>query len=94
MTQPADRNGIAKDEIDVLIPHQANLRLLEAAAEKLGLPMHRVVVNVDRLGNTSSASIPVAHDAAARGGRIRPTDLGCTMASGGGLSWGGSLIEW
>lgn len=90
----AERNGIAVEDIDVLIPHQANLRILEAAAEKLGFPMSKVVVNVDRFGNTSSASIPMALDEAVRAGRLRRGDLVCTVAFGGGLSWGGSLIEW
>ncbi|GAB4142276.1 MAG: ketoacyl-ACP synthase III [Planctomycetota bacterium] len=94
VTELAERNGIEVGEIDVLVPHQANLRIIEAAAEKLGLPMERVVVNIDRFGNTSSASIPIALDEAARGGRIRRGDLVCTVAFGGGLSWAGTLIEW
>ncbi|MFO1076949.1 MAG: beta-ketoacyl-ACP synthase III [Planctomycetota bacterium] len=94
VTRIAQRNGIAVDEIDVLVPHQANLRILEAAAQKLGLPMERLLVNVDRYGNTSSGSIPIALDEAARTGRLRRGDLVCTVAFGGGLSWGANLIEW
>jgi len=94
VTRIAARNGIAVDDIDLLIPHQANLRIMEAAAEKLGLPLAKVLVNVDRFGNTSSASIPVALDEAVRGGRLRRGDLVCTVAFGGGLSWGACLLEW
>jgi 3-oxoacyl-[acyl-carrier-protein] synthase-3 len=92
--QLCERNGYATSDIDVLIPHQANQRIIDAAAQRLGIPSERIVVNVDRYGNTSSASVPVALDEAARSGRIREGDLVCTVAFGGGLSWGGSLIRW
>lgn len=88
------RNDLAIEDIDLLIPHQANMRILDAAVDKLGVPMDRVMVNVDRYGNTSSASIPVALDEAVRGGRLQQGDLVCTVAFGGGLSWGASLIRW
>jgi len=89
-----DGAKLSATDIDLLIPHQANLRIMEAAAEKLGLPLAKVLVNVDRFGNTSSASIPVALDEAVRGGRLRRGDLVCTVAFGGGLSWGACLLEW
>lgn len=88
------RNGLTVDDIDLLVPHQANLRIIDAAAARLGMSADRMVVNVERYGNTSSASVPVALDEAARGGRLRSGDLVCLVAFGGGLSWGASLVEW
>lgn len=88
------RNGLGVDDLDVLIPHQANLRILEAGARRLGLSMDRVFVNVDRHGNTASGSVPLALDEAARSGRIRRKDLVAIVAFGGGLTWAGSLIRW
>jgi 3-oxoacyl-[acyl-carrier-protein] synthase-3 len=90
----ATRNGYGVADIDLLIPHQANLRIIEAAAAKLGIPLDKVLVNVDRLGNTSAASLPLALDEAVRAGRLRSGDLVCTVAFGAGLSWGASLIAW
>lgn len=88
------RNGLAIGDLDLLVPHQANLRILEAGAKRLGLPMEKVLVNVDRLGNTAAASVPLALDEAARTGRIAAGDLVCMVAFGGGLSWGASLVRW
>jgi 3-oxoacyl-[acyl-carrier-protein] synthase-3 len=92
--QILDRNGLGLADLDLLIPHQANLRILEAAAERLGLPMGRVVVNIERFGNTSSASVPLALDQAVQEGRLRRGQLACLVAFGGGLSWGASLLRW
>lgn len=94
VTTIAERNEVAVADIDLLIPHQANRRIIDAAAAKLGIPVDRVLVNVERFGNTSSASIPLALDEAVRSGRLRPGDLVCTVAFGGGLSWGASLLQW
>ncbi|MFY9341684.1 MAG: beta-ketoacyl-ACP synthase III [Planctomycetota bacterium] len=88
------RNGLGIDDLALLVPHQANLRILEAGAERLGLPMARVMVNVDRYGNTSAGSIPLALDEAVRTGRVRRGDLVGLVSFGGGLSWGASLIRW
>jgi 3-oxoacyl-[acyl-carrier-protein] synthase-3 len=88
------RNGMRVGEIDLLIPHQANLRIIEAATERLGIPMERVLINVERFGNTSAASIPMALDEAVRTGRLERGDLVCMVAFGGGLSWGASLLRW
>ena len=88
------RNGYTTTDIDLLIPHQANLRIIEAACQKLGFEMDRVLVNVDRYGNTSSASVPMALDEAVRLGRVRRGDLVCLLAFGGGLTWGASLLRW
>jgi 3-oxoacyl-[acyl-carrier-protein] synthase-3 len=88
------RNGLGIDDLTLLVPHQANLRILEAGSKRLGLPLERVMINVDRYGNTASGSIPLALDEAARSGRIRRGDLVCLASFGGGLSWAGTLIRW
>lgn len=85
-------NGIEKHDIDWLVPHQANLRIIAAAAKKLDLPMERVVVTVDDQGNTSSASIPLALDTAVRDGRIRRGQLLLFEAFGAGFTWGSALV--
>ena len=92
--QVLHQNGFSTRDLALLVPHQANLRILEAAARKLALPPERMVVNVDRYGNTSSASIPMALDEAARAGRIAKGELVCLAAFGGGLSWGAALLRW
>jgi 3-oxoacyl-[acyl-carrier-protein] synthase-3 len=86
--------GLTKERIDWLVPHQANIRIIEATAKKLGLPMERVVVTVDRHANTSAASIPLALDEAVRDGRIRPGQHVLLEAMGGGFTWGACLIRW
>ena len=88
------RNGFTIDDLALLVPHQANLRILEAGAKRLGLPLERVMVNVDRFGNTASGSVPLALDEAVRTGRIRRGDLVALVSFGGGLSWAGSLLRW
>jgi 3-oxoacyl-[acyl-carrier-protein] synthase-3 len=82
------------EKIDWLIPHQANARIIEATARKLGIPMERVVVTVDRHANTSAASIPLALDEAVRDGRIRPGQHVMLEAVGGGFTWGACLVKW
>ena len=89
-----NRNGFSLDDIDLLVPHQANLRILEAGAKKMGIDMDRVLVNVDRYGNTSAASVPMALDEAVRTGRLQRDMLACTLVFGAGLTWGASLIRW
>ena len=80
--------------MDVYVPHQANVRIIDHAAKKLGFPDEKVVVNVDRYGNTSSGSIPLALQDAAADGRVRPGQLVLMTGMGAGLTWGSSLIEW
>ena len=87
-------NGIDKAEIDWLIPHQANIRIIQATARKLKLPMDRVVVTVHEHGNTSAASIPLALDVAVRDGRIARGDLIMMEAFGGGFTWGSALLRY
>jgi len=86
--------GVTADELDWFVPHQANRRIIEASADKLGIDLKKVVVTVDQHGNTSAASIPLALDVAVRDGRIKPGDLVMIEAMGGGFTWGASLIRW
>lgn len=86
--------NVALDQIDWLIPHQANIRILNATAKKLGVPADRVVVSVDRHGNTSAASIPLALDGAVREGRILPGQTVLLEGVGGGFTWGAVLLEY
>lgn len=86
--------GLKQSDIDWLIPHQANIRIIESTARKLGMSMERVVVTVDRHANTSAASIPLALDEAVRDGRIRPGQHVLLEAVGGGFTWGACLVRW
>jgi len=89
-----EANGLAADDIDWLVPHQANKRILDGTARKLGLPTEKIVVTVDRHANTSAASIPLALDEAVKDGRIKTGDLVLLEAMGGGLTWGAGLVRW
>lgn len=89
-----ERNALAPDDVALYVPHQANLRILEAVAAELGVDMARFAVNVDHLGNTSSASIPLALDEARRAGRLQPGDKVLLIAFGAGMCWGASLLQW
>lgn len=86
-------NGMTAADIDWLVPHQANSRIIEATAKKLNLPMEKVVVTVERHGNTSAASIPLAFDEAVRDGRIKPGQTVLFEAMGGGLTWASALVR-
>ncbi len=88
-----EANGLGKQDIDWLVPHQANIRIIQATARKLGMGMERVVVTVDRHGNTSAASIPLALDTAVREGRIQRGELLLMEAFGGGFTWGSVLVR-
>ncbi|OHC74515.1 MAG: 3-oxoacyl-ACP synthase [Rhodospirillales bacterium RIFCSPLOWO2_12_FULL_58_28] len=94
VNEALDANGLKCSDIDWLVPHQANKRIIDGTARKLGIPMDRIVVTVDRHANTSAASIPLALDEAVRDGRIRPGHLVLMEALGGGLTWGASLVRW
>jgi len=89
-----EQHHLRADQVSLVIPHQANLRIIEAISEYLELPMERFFVNVDRYGNTSAASIPLALDEARRQGRIRPGDLTLLVAFGAGLTYGSALLRW
>lgn len=92
--ETVDKNDLTIEDIDLIIPHQSNLRIIEATMEKLGLPMEKAFVNIDKYGNTSSASIPIAIDEARKEGRLSKGDLVMLVAFGGGLTWGSSVIRW
>jgi 3-oxoacyl-[acyl-carrier-protein] synthase-3 len=86
-------NNIEAEDIDWLVPHQANIRIIESTAKKLNMPMDKVIVTVDRHGNTSAASIPLALDEAVRDGRIKRGEMLLIEAMGGGLTWGAALVR-
>jgi 3-oxoacyl-[acyl-carrier-protein] synthase-3 len=88
------KNRLEKGEIDWLIPHQANIRIISATAKRLGMPMERVVLTVQEHGNTSAASVPMALDTAIRDGRVKRGDLLLLEAFGGGFTWGASLVRY
>jgi 3-oxoacyl-[acyl-carrier-protein] synthase-3 len=92
--QAIDKAGLTLDDIDLLIPHQANLRIIELAARHLGLPMEKIVVNLDRYGNTSAASVPIALVEALEEGRIRDGMNVVMVAFGGGLTWAAAVVRW
>ncbi|TDK26045.1 ketoacyl-ACP synthase III [Luteimonas aestuarii] len=89
-----EANGLDRHDIDWLIPHQANLRIIEATAKRLDMPMERVVVTVDKHGNTSSGSVPLALDEAVRSGRVQRGQLVLLEAFGGGFTWGSALLRY
>ncbi len=89
-----ERCGVGIDDVDVYVPHQANVRIIDHATKKLGIPSERVVINVDRYGNTSSGSIPLALVDAVADGRIAPGKLVLMTGMGAGLTWGSALIRW
>ncbi len=88
------RAGVSAADIDLMIPHQANLRIIEATAKHAGMPMSKVMVNLDRYGNTSSASIPLALDQAIVEGRVQPGSLLLLVAFGAGFTWGSAVVRW
>ena len=88
-----EQSGYEAGDIDWVVPHQANLRILDATARKLGLPIEKVVVTVGQHGNTSAASVPLAYDVARKDGRIKKGDLVMLEAMGGGFTWGASLLR-
>lgn len=89
-----EKSNLKIEEIDFLVPHQANIRIIEAAAKRLKLPMEKVYVNLDQYGNMSAASVPVALDEAVKKGCIKKGDTVVLVAFGGGLTWGSSVIKW
>ena len=89
-----EANGISPSDISLLIPHQANIRIIEYLRERLGLPEERVFVNIHRYGNTSAASIPIALDEAQEEGRLSPGDLVLMVSFGGGFTWAAVLLRW
>jgi 3-oxoacyl-[acyl-carrier-protein] synthase-3 len=90
----AEAAGLTIDDIDLWVPHQANSRIIEAAARRIGLPMERVMVNIDRFGNTSTATIPLALNDAIAEGRLNRGDKVLIAGFGAGLTWAACLLEW
>jgi 3-oxoacyl-[acyl-carrier-protein] synthase-3 len=89
-----ERCGAQMEDVDVYVPHQANVRIIDHATKKLGIPSERVVINVDRYGNTSSGSIPLALADAQADGRLQPGSLVLMTGMGAGLTWGSALMRW
>jgi 3-oxoacyl-[acyl-carrier-protein] synthase-3 len=94
VTETLSANNVRKDQLDWLIPHQANIRIIEAIAKRLELPMSRVIVTIDTHGNTSAASVPLALDTAVRDGRVKRGQLLLLEAFGGGFTWGSALLRY
>lgn len=88
------RAGLQPSEVSLVVPHQANIRIMEALAKRLHVPMDKVFQNIEKYGNTSAASVPLALDEANRQGRIKPGDYVLMVAFGGGLTWGAALVRW
>ncbi|MBI3098403.1 MAG: ketoacyl-ACP synthase III [Planctomycetes bacterium] len=95
LTQEAlERNRLTMDQVALVIPHQVNLRIIEASAERLHTPLDKFYINIQKYGNTSGGSVPLALDEAARSGRLRRGDLALLIAFGAGLTWGSALLRW
>ncbi len=92
--QALTRAGMTADQVDLLVPHQANIRIIEATAKHAGMPLEKVMINVDRYGNTSSASIPLAIDQAIAEGRVKPGSILLLVAFGGGFTWASAVVRW
>jgi len=92
--QVAERAGVKVDDLSLVVGHQANKRIIDAVAQRLGVPPEKVFINVDRYGNTSAASVPIALDEAIEQGRVHDRDLVMLNACGGGLTWGANLLRW
>ncbi len=93
MFECLEANGLSLDEIDCLVPHQANLRMLEAIVERVGIPRSKVYVNVEEYGNIASASLPIAFHEARQAGMVRPGSLTLLVAFGSGFVWGSALLR-
>ena len=93
LTEVLEESDFSASDIDWVVPHQANARILDATAKKLGLPVEKIIKTVDQHANTSAASVPLAFDVAVRDGRIKPGDLVMLEAMGGGFTWGASLVR-
>ena len=89
-----EANGMTADDVDWLIPHQANMRIIEGVVQRTGVPIERCIVNIDKTANTSSASVGIALDQAVRAGKIKPGQSVLFAALGGGIAWGSALVRW
>jgi 3-oxoacyl-[acyl-carrier-protein] synthase-3 len=93
-THTLERAGVGVDDVTWFAPHQANVRIIDSAGNRLGIPAERTLVNIDRYGNTSAASIPLVLAEAADDGRLQPGDLVLLSGFGAGLTWGSALLRW
>ncbi|MBN2225882.1 MAG: ketoacyl-ACP synthase III [candidate division Zixibacteria bacterium] len=89
-----DMAGLKSEDVTVMVPHQANIRIMESAARRIGIPIERVFMNIDKYGNTSAASVPIALDEVVRSGRIKEGDILLMAAFGGGLTWASATVKW
>jgi 3-oxoacyl-[acyl-carrier-protein] synthase-3 len=87
-------NGLSAEDLDLVVPHQANIRIMEAIAKKLRFPMEKVMVTIDYYGNSSAATVPIAFDKAKHVGKIQEGNTVLAVAFGAGLTWGSALIQW
>ena len=94
LKEALDNAGLTADDVDHLLLHQANIRIMETVASKFGLPMEKVITNLDEYGNTSAGSIPLALDEAVRAGKVKKGDIIATAGFGAGLSWGAAVLRW
>ncbi|MDR0362438.1 MAG: ketoacyl-ACP synthase III [Planctomycetota bacterium] len=94
VNESLERCNLTRDDIDLIIPHQMNARIIQSAAKHLNLPMEKIFVNIDRYGNTSAATIPIAIDEAKSGGMLKQGDLVCLVTFGGGMTWASALLRW
>ncbi len=89
-----EKAGMTQDDISVLVPHQANMRIINAIAKRLDLDRKQIIITLDQTGNTSAASIPITLDTAVKDGRIRSGDIVLCISFGAGFTWGGMLLRW
>lgn len=94
LSEALETAGMTVDDIDFLLLHQANIRIMETVAKRLGIPMEKVITNLKEYGNTSAASIPLALDAAVRSGQVKKGDVIACAGFGAGLSWGAAILRW
>jgi len=94
LKEALDNAGLTADDVDWLLLHQANIRIMETVAKKLGIPMEKVITNLAEYGNTSAGSIPLALNEAVKAGKVKPGDVIACAGFGAGLSWGSAIIRW
>ena len=94
LKEAIEKAGMTVDDIDWLLLHQANIRIMETVASRLGIPMEKVIMNLDKYGNTSAATIPIALDEAVRSGKVKKGDVIACSGFGAGLSWGAVVMKW
>jgi 3-oxoacyl-[acyl-carrier-protein] synthase III len=94
LNEAIEAAGVKIEDVDWLLLHQANIRIMETVAKRLGMPMEKVITNLSKYGNTSAASIPLALDEAVRSGQVKPGDIIACAGFGAGLSWGAAIIKW